>query len=140
MHLVGRLLGCARATPAAPRFRAPTAVVTGTTAQTTAAAWSRPLGTTATTHADGGNDGGGDDRDDAGASGDGALGGVPAVPATDYGSSLNVDDGDADAVRQQVEADAAREAKDNPAKEPAEAAADVREDGTVYNGAAPGKS
>ncbi|GAB0490900.1 hypothetical protein MMPV_002140 [Pyropia vietnamensis] len=140
MHRAGRLLGCALGTRAAPHFRVSTAVVTGATAPTAATAWSRPLGTTAAATADGGSDGGGDDHDDGGANGNGPVGGVPAVPEADYGSSLNVDDGDAEAVRQQVEADAAREAEDNPAKNPADAAADVGGDGSVYNGAAPGKS
>lgn len=112
----------------------------------TAATATRPLATGAAPPEDGPADRDGNgtadvDADAAAAAADGAPA-VPDVPApaADYGTSLDVDDGDADAVRAQVEADAAREAVDNPAKEPADAAADVRGDGTVYNGAEPGKA
>lgn len=159
MHRAVRLMGCSLATASAPSFRPSMAAVAGVVtapaatvasspvaaaaAAAASAAWRRPLATAAASADGGGGDGGGEDRDggskDGGASGADTSTATPAVPEADYGSSLDVGAGDAEAVRQQVEADAAREAVDNPAKEPADAAADVGGDGTVYADKEPGK-
>jgi len=71
--------------------------------------------------------------------GGGTLGGE-TPPRNDYGVSVDVDAGEADQVRRQVEADALREAEDNPGKDPADVEAEAGEDGDVYGGASPGKA
>jgi len=76
---------------------------------------------------------------DAAAGDGGGTPGGEAAPRNDYGVSVDVDAGDADKVRRQVDADALREAEDNPAKDPADVEAEAGEDGDVYGGASPGK-